>query len=167
MTASRVFMKPPFGWKVGSLGLLALSGFIGAIIAFFLGGRLVDLISTRMTKANRGIREPEFRLPATILPAIIGPMGVLTFGICAGRRLTWVGAAFGYGMQAFGLTAVSNVVVTYAVDSYHQVRFCMSSRQHSVYPLTLVSPVHSLLVRLLSLSLLSGTLSPCFSRYTP
>ncbi|KAJ6006714.1 hypothetical protein N7451_004658 [Penicillium sp. IBT 35674x] len=121
MTASRVFTKPPFGWKIGSIGLLALSGFIGAVIAFFLGGKLVDLTSARMTKANHGIREPEFRLPAIILPAIIGPMGVLTFGICTADRLTWQGAAFGYAMQGFGLTATSNIVVTYAVDSYHQL----------------------------------------------
>ncbi|KAJ5547180.1 hypothetical protein N7494_004765 [Penicillium frequentans] len=121
MTASRVFLKPPFGWKIGSVGLLALSGFIGAVIAFFLGGKLVDLTSARMTKANHGIREPEFRLPAIILPAIIGPMGVLTFGICTADRLTWVGAAFGYAMQGFGVTAISNIVVTYAVDSYHQL----------------------------------------------
>ncbi|KAJ5814625.1 hypothetical protein N7474_006402 [Penicillium riverlandense] len=121
MTASRVFTQPPFTWKIGNLGLLALAGFIGALVAFFLGGKLIDLISTRMTKANRGIRKPEFRLPAIILPAVIGPIGVLTFGICTARHLSWVGAAFGYAMQGFGLTAVSNVVVTYAVDSYHQV----------------------------------------------
>ncbi|KAJ5660971.1 uncharacterized protein N7484_000343 [Penicillium longicatenatum] len=121
MTASRLFTKPPFEWKIGSIGLLALSGFIGAVIAFFLGGKVVDLISARMTKANHGVREPEFRLPAIIMPAIIGPMGVLTFGICTANQVTWVGAAFGYAMQGFGLTAVSNVVVTYAVDSYHQL----------------------------------------------
>ncbi|KAJ5667369.1 hypothetical protein N7507_003233 [Penicillium longicatenatum] len=121
MTASRVFTKPTFEWKIGSIGLLALSGFIGAVIAFFLGGKVVDLISARMTKANHGVREPEFRLPTIIMPAIIGPMGVLTFGISTANQVTWVGAAFGYAMQGYGLTAASNVVVTYAVDSYHQL----------------------------------------------
>ncbi|KAL6230898.1 hypothetical protein BDW75DRAFT_248257 [Aspergillus navahoensis] len=118
MTASRVFIAPPYSWDVGQVGLLALAGFIGAVIAFFAGGKLIDLLSARMTKANGGVRQPEFRLPALIIPAFIGPMGVLCFGICSARQLSWVGAAFGYAMQGFGLTALSNIVVTYAVDSY-------------------------------------------------
>jgi MFS family permease len=123
MTASRVFAEPPYGWDVGNLGLLALAGFIGAVIAFVVGGKLIDVLSAYMTEANGGIREPEFRLPALIIPAIVGPMGVLLFGISAARHLSWVAAAFGYAMQGFGLTALSNVVVTYAVDSYQQVSF--------------------------------------------
>ncbi|KIW10079.1 hypothetical protein PV08_11039 [Exophiala spinifera] len=119
LTSSHTFTKPPYGWPVGGLGLLSISGFIGAVIAFFLGGKLIDIIATRMTDANNGRREPEFRLPAIIIPAVIGPMGVLTFGLCVAHYTTWVGAAFGYGMQGFGLTAVSNIAVTYAVDSYH------------------------------------------------
>jgi len=55
---------------------------------------------------------------AMILPALIGPMGILCFGLCVAFKSHWVGAAFGYGMQGFGLTAGSNVLVTYAVDSY-------------------------------------------------
>ena len=53
-----------------------------------------------------------------ILPALIGPMGILIFGLCVAQKTHWIGAAFGYGMQGFGLTAGSNVLVTYAVDSY-------------------------------------------------
>lgn len=121
LTSSHTFTKPPYGWKVGSLGLLSISGFIGAIFSFFLGGKLIDMIANRMTKANNGRREPEFRLPAIIIPALIGPMGVLIFGLCVAHKTTWVGAAFGYMMQGFGLTAVSNVAVTYAVDGYKEV----------------------------------------------
>lgn len=121
LTSSQTFTKPPYGWKVGSLGLLSISGFIGAIFAFFLGGKLIDMIANRMTKANNGRREPEFRLPAIIIPAVIGPMGVLIFGLCVAHKTAWIGPAFGYMMQGFGLTAVSNVVVTYAVDGYKEV----------------------------------------------
>jgi MFS family permease len=136
MTASRVFAEPPYRWDVGNLGLLALAGFIGAVIAFVVGGKLIDVLSAYMTEANGGIREPEFRLPALIIPAIVGPMGVLLFGISAARHLSWVAAAFGYAMQGFGLTALSNVVVTYAVDSYQQVSFPRVLTNISWYPLS-------------------------------
>lgn len=115
--------------------MLSLSGLVGALFATFTGGKLIDIIANRMTKRNHGRREPEFRLPTIVIPGIIGPsryfldfnvgadanivpVGVLIFGICVARKLSWVGAAFGYGMQGFGLTAAANTLVTYAVDSY-------------------------------------------------
>ncbi|QDS76433.1 hypothetical protein FKW77_004351 [Venturia effusa] len=116
--AARTFTTAPYHWKAHSLGLLSLSGLIGALVATFLGGRLVDIVSNHMTKKNHGRREPEFRLPTIVLPAIIGPMGILIFGICVANKLSWGGAAVGYGMQGFGLTAAPNILVTYAVDSY-------------------------------------------------
>lgn len=118
VTATRVFVAPPYGFQLYSIGLLAIAGFIGAAVAMFFGGRLVDIIANRMTSKNNGRREPEYRLPAMILPAIIGPIGILVFGLCVAHKTHWIGAAFGYGMQGFGLTAGSNVLVTYAVDAY-------------------------------------------------
>jgi hypothetical protein len=60
-------------------------------------------------------------------------MGVLIFGLTVGHKVAWIGPAFGYGMQGFGLTAVSNVVVTYAVDSYLPVSSLPYYTPHSVF----------------------------------
>lgn len=57
-----------------------------------------------------------------VFPAIVGPMGVLTFGMVIANHKHWIGAAVGFAMLGFGLTAASNVVVTYAVDAYRPVR---------------------------------------------
>jgi hypothetical protein len=48
--------------------------------------------------------------------SVIGPMGVLIFGLWFVHKSSWVGAAFGYG-----LTAVANIVITFAVDGYQPV----------------------------------------------
>ena len=111
----------PYHWKIHSLGLLSISGFVGAVVSFFIGGRLIDFIANRMTARAGGHAEPEFRLPAMIFPAIIGPMGVLTFGMVIAYKKNYMGAAVGFAMLGFGLTAASNVVVTYAVDGYRPV----------------------------------------------
>lgn len=127
LTSGRTFTAAPYGWNVGGLGLLSISGFIGTLFAFFLAGMLIDFVSTRLTRRNHGRREPEFRLPAIIIPAVIGPMGVLIFGLCVVHKTPWIGAAFGYGMQGFGVTAVANIAVTFAVDAYQPVspnQFC-------------------------------------------
>jgi hypothetical protein len=121
LTSARTFTVAPYHWKIHSLGLLSISGFVGAVVSFFIGGRLIDFIANRMTARAGGHAEPEFRLPAMIFPAIIGPMGVLAPGMVIANKKNHTGAAVGFAMLGFGLTAASNVVVTYAVDGYRPV----------------------------------------------
>lgn len=122
LTSARTFTVAPYHWKIHSLGLFSISGFIGALISFFVGGWLIDFIANRQV-ARRQHAEPEFRLPGMIIPVIIGPTGVLTFGMTIAYHKPWISAAVGFAMSGFGLTAVSNVVVTYAVDAYRPVSF--------------------------------------------
>ncbi|KAI3032982.1 hypothetical protein CBS147353_1385 [Aspergillus niger] len=121
LTASRTFTAPPYNWPAGSIGLLSLSGFIGALLAFYLGGRLIDILSTYYTRRRGGQRLPEYRLPAMIIPGTIGPAGILIFGLCVANQTHWAGAAVGYAMQAFGVAAISNVAVTYSLDCYKPI----------------------------------------------
>ncbi|TVY75768.1 putative MFS-type transporter [Lachnellula suecica] len=118
LTSSRTFVQPPYNYKASFLGFICISGFIGTLIALFFGGKLIDVISNRVTKAHYGVREPEYRLYAFIIPAIVGPMGILLFGLTISEHRPWLEPAVGYAMDAFGLIAVNNVLVTYAVDSY-------------------------------------------------
>ncbi|KAJ5777631.1 hypothetical protein N7520_000877 [Penicillium odoratum] len=121
LTSSRTFLKPPYSWKLGDLGLLSLAGFIGCVLAFYAGGRLIDIISNRSTMKHGGVRMPEYRLPAIVIPGTIGPAGILIFGLCVAHKTHWIGPAIGYAMQAFGVAAISNVAVTYSLESYKPV----------------------------------------------
>ena len=56
-----------------------------------------------------------------LIPAVIGPMGVLIFGLVIAKGRSWGGAAVGYGMEGFGATAAANIAVTYCVDAYRPV----------------------------------------------
>lgn len=118
---NRTFTKAPYNWSSGDIGLLSLSGFIGGLFAFYLGGRLIDVISSRRTARHGGPRLPEHRLPAIIIPATIGPAGILIFGLCVAHKTHWIVPAFGYAMQAFGVAAISNVAVTYSLEMYKPV----------------------------------------------
>lgn len=120
ISSGSTFSRPPYGWDTQIIGVFSMSGFVGALAAYFSAGKLIDHVSNRLTKPGTE-RRPEYRLPLIVIPAVIGPMGLVVFGACVAHRLTWVGAAFGYGMQSFGLTAVSNIAITYAVDSYESV----------------------------------------------
>jgi MFS family permease len=132
--SSRTFTKPPYNWQLGDLGLLSTAGFIGSVLAFYLGGRLIDIISTRSTARHGGVRKPEYRLPAILIPGVIGPAGILIFGLCIAHKTHWIGPAVGNGMQAFGVAAISNVAVTYSLDSYKPV--CILANLPRTYLLT-------------------------------
>jgi MFS family permease len=121
LTASQTFTAQPYSWELHSVGLLSLSGFTGSAISFFFGGSLIDWLATRSTRRHGEHAEPEYRLPAMIIPAVIGPMGLLTFGLVIATGKPWAGAAIAYGMQGFGATAAANIAVTYVVDSYRPV----------------------------------------------
>jgi hypothetical protein len=101
---------------------------------------LIDFVATRMTARKGGQAEPEYRLPAMAIPAVIGPMGVLTFGLVIANKKSYWGAAVGFAMLGFGLTAASNVVVTYAVDAYRPVSvYCSLRRSRLTFPLIQIS----------------------------
>ncbi|KAH9209750.1 major facilitator superfamily domain-containing protein, partial [Leptodontidium sp. 2 PMI_412] len=114
----RSFSESPYNHDTLFLGLFSISGFIGSILAIPIGGKLIDILSNRFTTSHQGTREPEYRLYAFIIPAIIGPMGSLLFGFTIAEKRPWIQPAVGYAMQGFGLTAISNIVVTYVVDTY-------------------------------------------------
>jgi len=118
LISSWAFANPPYNFMVSSLGLINIAGFIGVCIGVFFGGKLLDVISNRITSAHNGVREPEYRLYAFIIPAIIGPMGVLLFGLTITEHRLWIEPVIGLAMNAFGVVAMTNVLVTYAVDSY-------------------------------------------------
>ncbi|KAJ5335901.1 hypothetical protein MYU51_020281 [Penicillium brevicompactum] len=121
LMSSRTFTKPPYGWELGDLGLLSLAAFIGSVLAFYFGGRLIDIISTRNAARHGGVRRPEYRLPAIVIPGVIGPAGILIFGFCVASKTHWIGPAIGNAMQAFGVAAISNVAVTYSLDLFKPV----------------------------------------------
>lgn len=118
ITSQGAFTHSPYNYQQSFVGLFSISGFIGAALSFFFGGQLIDIVSKRRTLFHKGRREPEYRLYAIVIPAIIGPMGILLFGFMIADTRFWLASAVGNAMQAFGVTAISNIVVTYVVDSY-------------------------------------------------
>lgn len=96
VTASQTFVKPPYSWKLGYVGIFSLSGWIGVVLSFFFGGKLIDIIANRERRRDPAhILKPEKRLIALIIPALLAPVGLIIFGQCLARKTTWVGPAFG------------------------------------------------------------------------
>jgi MFS family permease len=66
LTQSANFAAPPYLYEPETIGFFNFAILIGAMIGLATAGPLSDWVSARATKKNRGIREPEMRLPAMI-----------------------------------------------------------------------------------------------------
>ncbi|KAL2072200.1 hypothetical protein VTL71DRAFT_11543 [Oculimacula yallundae] len=113
-----IFSRPPYNFQPSSIGLMSVPGLTGAVIGTIYGGPVSDWAILWMSKRNKGIYEPEYRLYLCLLPAVAGPAGLLLYGISATKGLPWIIPFFGIGLFAFALASISNLSSVYLYDSY-------------------------------------------------
>lgn len=82
LTQSQAFAAPPYNFSALSVGFTNFALLAGAIIGLFTAGPLSDWVSARATRKNKGIREPEMRLPTMIPYVFIMMLGnfIVAFG---------------------------------------------------------------------------------------
>ena len=113
LTQSEVFAAAPYNFSSTTIGFFNFAMLVGALLGLLTAGPLSDWISMRATRKNRGIREPEMRLPAMIPYVIIMMVGlfVLAFGyqqqwdwkVCGGAVFSFYEGTFHDVQQTFPL----------------------------------------------------------------
>lgn len=87
LTQTQNFAAPPYSFSSQNIGFTNFPIFVGALIGLFTNGPLSDWLAARSTKKNRGIREPEMRLPTLIPYVVIMLLG--NFIIAFGYQYKW------------------------------------------------------------------------------
>jgi MFS family permease len=126
-----VFIGPPFFWGEEIAGYTYTAPFLGALIGFLICGLLADSSAKFLTKRNKGIYEPEFRLILVIPMLIAAGVGLYGFGISSNDLLSGrysyivplVFFAFEVGAMVIGAIASS----LYIVDAYRESLHCVYS----------------------------------------
>ncbi|CAG8196744.1 unnamed protein product [Penicillium olsonii] len=122
LTQSQAFAEPPYNFSSQTIGFFNFAILIGAFIGLTTNGLLSDWVSMRATRKNRGIREPEMRLPAMIPYVIISIIG--NFVVAFGYQYKWdwkIIVIIGYTAAGIQVAALPAITSTYAVDSYKPV----------------------------------------------
>lgn len=70
LTQSQNFAAPPYEFSPTIIGFFNFAILIGGFIGLVTAGPLSDWISMKLTKKNRGVREPEMRL-LTMIPYVV------------------------------------------------------------------------------------------------
>ncbi|OAX82552.1 hypothetical protein ACJ72_03095 [Emergomyces africanus] len=112
----------PYNFSVSNVGNINFSSFIGGMLGMFWGGYVSDWCIIFLSRRNKGILEPEFRLWTMLVPAIINTAGILMYGLGVLNGAMWlVPAGFGMVFIAFGIGSGGAIAITYAVDCYPRI----------------------------------------------
>lgn len=119
-----VFIGPPYYWGEVMAGYTYTGPFIGALCGFAVAGLLADPSARYLTRLNKGIYEPEFRILLVIPMLILGGIGLYGFGLTAediisGKYQYIVPLVF-FGFEVAGMVVGTVASSLYIVDAYRK-----------------------------------------------
>ncbi|KAH6957622.1 major facilitator superfamily domain-containing protein [Ilyonectria sp. MPI-CAGE-AT-0026] len=120
-----IFIGPPYFWGEVMAGYTYTGAFVGALCGFLIAGLLADSSVKYLTRLNKGIYEPEFRILLVIPMLVIGGIGIFGFGLTAGEVLTGkytyhVPLVF-FGFEVAGMVIGAVASSLYIVDAYRDL----------------------------------------------
>jgi MFS family permease len=113
-----IFVSPPYNFTISQTGLISLSPFILTILGELISGPLNDYICLWLTRRNRGVYEPEFRLVLIVVVIVLGTIGFFGFGASVHAQTHWSGPVLTFGLANMSLAFASTCVFGYVIDSY-------------------------------------------------
>ncbi|KAH7390193.1 serine/threonine kinase 16 [Cadophora sp. MPI-SDFR-AT-0126] len=117
---AQIFSVPPYNLNAAQNGYFYVGALIGGLISGILGSMLGDLITTKLTKWNNGIYEPEFRIPVLIFSALLYGIGwfVFMWRLDHPTPHGYYLAAFCHGCLCAAVTIGSTATSLYILDSF-------------------------------------------------
>ncbi|KAF4990891.1 hypothetical protein FGRMN_8200 [Fusarium graminum] len=120
-----LFIGSPYYWNEVDAGYTYTGAFIGAVLGFVLAGLLADSSVKYMTKLNKGIYEPEFRILLVIPMMIIGGIGLYGFALTAPgvieKKYTYHVPLVFFGFEVAGMVIGAVSSSLYIVDAYRDL----------------------------------------------
>ncbi|KAF7336960.1 MFS general substrate transporter [Mycena venus] len=118
VTVSIIFSQPPYNFSAASVGLTYIGPLIAAFIGTLLAGPLTGYCARVLSKRNKGIFEPEFKLLPVVFYAIFGIMGFVGFGMSLQRGEAWIAPVMFTSIANFGIVLGSTAAISYVIDSH-------------------------------------------------
>ena len=117
-----IFLGPPLWFDEVKTGYMYSGPFIGAILGFVVSGLLADWSAKWMTRHNRGIYEPEFRIILVIPQLIFGCAGLYGFGVTANNvtKYGWFWPDFFFALEVLGMVLGAVASALYIVDAHRK-----------------------------------------------
>jgi hypothetical protein len=99
---AQLFTAPPYNFSVSDVGLISIAPLVASLLGV-VAGPLNDWAVKKLSRWNKGIYEPEFRLSLNILTLVLGVVGFFGFGGCLENATHWAGPVVLYGVIYFAM----------------------------------------------------------------
>jgi MFS family permease len=120
-TMSSILGGEPYNFAPAMVGTAYLSPLVASSFASLWSGWFADKIALRLARRNKGIREPEHRLWALPLSALMSTGGLIMWGVGASHDLHFMGLIFGIGFTTFGVVCGGAIALAYTVDCFKEI----------------------------------------------
>ena len=118
---AQVYSAPPFLLNTAEIGYISGGPMVGGFLGCIISGLLSDPIVRWLTQRNKGIYEPEFRLPIMILVPIASAIGYFGFGAVVSQGKSPVLGAVFWGIAFVAVQVAAVSTGGYIVDAFRDV----------------------------------------------
>ncbi|CDO77295.1 hypothetical protein BN946_scf184753.g45 [Trametes cinnabarina] len=106
-----------YNFDAAQIGLTNLGGIVGIVLAMLVTGPLNDWGVVWISRRNRGIYEPEFRL-LFMVSMLFGLFGYVGWAVGNDHHMPWIGAVACIMMLNFSMVVSGSAAVTYLLDTH-------------------------------------------------
>jgi hypothetical protein len=117
-TITQFVKPPPYLFTDSQAALMYLAPMTGVLIAEVWGHWFNDFLCESYLRKHNGVYKPENRLWGVYPAAIAGVLSLVLYGQILQHHLSWVGIAFGWGINSFGMLAATTAISAYALDCF-------------------------------------------------
>lgn len=117
-TVTQFVRPPPYLFSSTATALLYLAPMIGSVSGEFFGHFFNDWLCNRYVRTHNGIYKQENRLWGVWPATAVGIAALVLYGQTLQHSLSWVGLAFGWGLNSFATLAATVAVSAYVLDCF-------------------------------------------------
>jgi len=116
--SSALLYAPPYNFDAAGVGYTSVGPLIGGILGSGLCSIVMDPLLKWLTRLNKGVYEPEFRIWLMIPGTIFTVAGLIGFGYSYASAVSIYLLSFVWGVTLFGITIAAISTSSYALDAY-------------------------------------------------
>ncbi|KAF2276224.1 MFS general substrate transporter [Westerdykella ornata] len=116
-TVTPTFVRT-YGFSPELSGLAYLGIGLGAMLGIVVVARTSDSTVVKLTKRNKGIYEPEMRLPLMVFFGMLIPAGLFWYGWSTEKHTHWISPILSLLPFGFGMMGLFAPMQTYLIDAF-------------------------------------------------
>jgi hypothetical protein len=101
LTTNSISFPTVYNFSLGDVALTSIAPTLGNLVGIVYGGYCNDLYVRYQRKKHDGKFQPEMRLPMLLLTALLGPGGLILFGVGTQYQAPWIVPLIGEFMTYF------------------------------------------------------------------